>query len=88
MLAGYMLVVPKPCACSISVYVQNLYAAYVFAMDWRFVYTFCYSFLASCGVNYFLILHSLWFASPKGWAFLDYGPFSLLAHYLLLLLAC
>ena len=30
----------------------------------------------------------LWLASSKGWAFLDCGPFSLLAYCLLLPLAC
>ena len=87
-LAGYMLVVPEPYACSTSLYVQSLSATHAFAMDWRFVYAFCRSFFTSCDMNCFLILHSLWFASPKGWAFLDCGPFSFLAHCLLLPLAC
>ena len=86
-LAGYRLIVLGPCACSTSVYVQSLSAAHTFSMDWRFIYAFCCSFLISYGVNYFLILHSLWLASSKGWALLDYGLFSLLVQCLLLLLA-
>ena len=77
-----------PCACSTSVYVQSLSAAHTFSMDWRFIYAFCCSFLISYGVNYFLILHSLWLASSKGWALLNYGLFSLLVQCLLLLFAC
>ena len=46
------------------------------------------SFLTSYGVNCFMILHSLSLASSKGRALLDCGLFSLLAHYLLLSLAC
>ena len=87
-LAGYRLIVLGPYACSTSVYVQSLFAAHTFSMDWRFIYAFCCSFLISYGVNYFLILHSLWLASSKGWALLDYGLFSLLAYCLLLPLAC
>ena len=48
-LVGYKLVVPRPYVCSTSVYVQNLPAAHAFAMDWRFVYAFCHSFLISYG---------------------------------------
>ena len=87
-MARYRLVVSGPYAYSISVYVQSLFATHAFVMDWRFAYAFCCSFLTSCGVNCFLILHSLWLTSSKGWAFLNYGLFSLLAHCLLLLLAC
>ena len=50
--------------------------------------SFFRSFLTSYGVNCFMILHSLSLASSKGRALLDYGLFSLLAHYLLLSLAC
>ena len=49
---------------------------------------FFHSFLTSYGVNCFMILHSLSLASSKGRALLDCGFFSLLAHYLLLSLAC
>ena len=82
-LARYRLVMLGPCACSTFVYVQSLSTTHAFAMDWRFVHVFYHAFLASCGVNYFLILHSLCLASFKGRAFLDCGPFSLLAQCLL-----
>ena len=49
---------------------------------------FFHSFLTSYGVNCFMILHSLSLASSKGLALLDCVLFSLLAHYLLLSLAC
>ena len=78
---------PGPCKCSISVYVRSLSAAHTFARDWRFVYAFCYSFFTSYGENHFLILHSLWLASSEGWALLECGIFSLLAHCLLFPLA-
>ena len=75
-------------ACSISVYVQSLFATHAFVMDWRFAYAFCCSFLISCGVNCFLILHPLGLASSKGWALPYCRLFSLLAYCLLLPLAC
>ena len=78
---------PGSCECSISVYVRSLSAAHTFARDWRFVCAFCCSFFTSYGVNHFLILHSLWLASSEGWALLECGIFSLLAHCLLFPLA-
>ena len=75
--AGYMLVMYGPCACSTSVYVQNLSAAHVFAMVWRLVCIFCHSSLTSYGKSYFLISRSLWPAPFRGWALLDCGPFFL-----------
>ena len=48
-----------PCTCSTSVYVQSLSAAHAFAMVWRLICVFCCSSLTSCGVNCFLIFHSL-----------------------------
>ena len=56
-LARYRLVKSGPCACLISVCVQNLLAA--FAVVWRLVCTSCHPFLTSYGVSYFLIPHSL-----------------------------
>ena len=87
-LARYRLVVPRPCVYSTSVYIQSLSVAHAFAMDWRLAYSFYYSFLTSYGVNCFLTLPSSWLAPSKGWALLDRGLFSLLVHYLFLLLAC
>ena len=58
-LAGYRLVMSRPCACSTFVYVQNLFAAHAFAVIWRLICTFCHPSLTSYGVSYFLISHSL-----------------------------
>lgn len=65
-LAGYRLVMFVPCACNISMYVQNLSATYAFVMVWRLVYAFCCSSLTSYGVNFFLISHSLQLAFFQG----------------------
>ena len=46
-LAGYKLVVPKPCACSTPMYVHGLFVVHAFAMTWRLAYTFYCSFLIS-----------------------------------------
>ena len=40
-------------------------------------YTFCHSFLASCGVDESLGFHSLYLASFLGWVLLGHGPFLL-----------
>ena len=75
-LAGYRLVMSRPCACNISMYVQNLSAAHAFAVVWRLVCAFYCSSLTSYDVNFFLISHSLQLASFQGlgliwlWAFL------------------
>ena len=83
-LAKYMLVIFGPCACSTSVYVQNLSAAHAFAMVWRLICTFNCPSLTSYGVSYFLISHSLWLAPFKGWVLLDCGLFFLQPTLLLL----
>ena len=41
-----------PYVCSTFVYVQSLSATHAFAMTWRFIYTFCRSFLTSYDMNY------------------------------------
>ena len=56
-LAGYMLMMSGPCTCSTSVYVQNMPAAYAFAVVWRVICIFCRPYLTSYGVSYFLIFH-------------------------------
>ena len=56
-LAGYMLMMSGPYTCSTSVYVQNMPAAYAFAVVWRVICTFCRPYLTSYGVSYFLIFH-------------------------------
>ena len=40
-------------------------------------YTFCCSFLTSCGMDESLGLHSLYLASSLGWVLLGHGPFLL-----------
>ena len=70
-LAEYRLVLSRPCACSTSVYVQNLFTTHAFVVVWRLVCAFCHSSLTPYGVNCFLISHSLQLASFKGWALLD-----------------
>ena len=49
-------------------------AAHAFAVFWRLVCTFCRALLASYGVGYFLVCHSLWLASFGDWALLDHRP--------------
>ena len=84
-LAGYRLVMSGPCACSTSMYVQNLSTAHAFAVVWRLICTFCRPSLTSYGISYFLIFHSLWPAPFRGWALLDCGLFFL--QYTILLLS-
>ena len=83
-LAGYRLVISRPCVCFIFAYVQNLPAAHAFVMVWRLVYIFCCPSLAFYGVRYFLISCSLWPTPFRGWALLDCGPFFLQPALLLL----
>ena len=83
-LAGYRLVMFGLCACSTSMYVQNLLAAYAFAMVWRLIYTFCRLSLTSYGVSYFLIFHHFWPTLFRGWALLDFGLFFLQPTLLLI----
>ena len=73
-LAGYRLVMSKPCACFISMYIQNLPATHSFAVVWRFVCTSCRLSLASYG---FLASHSLKLASFGARLLLGYGLFFL-----------
>ena len=76
-LAGYNLVVPKPCACLTSMCVHGLSIVHAFSMTWELVCTFCYSSLTSCGVNESLSFHSLCLTSFLGCVLLDHGPFLL-----------
>ena len=83
-LAGYKLVVPKPYVCFTSICVHGLSAIHAFAMTYRLVCTFYYSFLTFCGMNESLIFHSLCITSLLGWALLDCGLFliqSILYHF-------
>ena len=81
-LAGYRLVKSGPCTRSTSACVQNLPAA--FAVVWRLFCTFYHPSLTSYGMSYFLIPHSLWLTSFRGWTLLDCGFFSLHPTFLLL----
>ena len=75
-LVRYRLVMPRPCACFTSMYVQSLLAAHTHAVIWRLICTFCQSFLASYGLGYFLISYFMCPCFLWGWALLDYGlPF-------------
>ena len=58
-LAGYRLMMLRPCACFTSMYFQSLLAAHALVMIWRPVCTFCRSFLAFYGVGCFLISYFL-----------------------------
>ena len=82
-LAGHRLVMSRPCACSTSVYVQNLPTAYALAVVWRLVCTFCRPSLTSYNVSCLLIflygLLPLW-----GLALFDSGFFFLQPTLLLL----
>jgi len=69
-LARYRLVMYEPCACFTSMYIQNLSAAYSFAVVWRFVCTSCHLSLASYG---FLASHSLKPTSFGARLLLSYG---------------
>ena len=84
-LAKYMLVIFGPCACSTSVYVQNLPTIHALAVVWKLICTFCRPSLISYGVSYFLISHSLWLAPFRGRTLLDCGLFFF--HSTLLLLS-
>ena len=58
-LAGYKLMMSRPCMCFTSMYIQNLSAAHVSTMAWRLVCTSCHPSLASYGMSHFLASHSL-----------------------------
>ena len=59
--------------------VHGLSVVHAFVITWRLVCTFCYLFLASCGVNESLSFHSLCLTSFLGRALLDCGIFLLLS---------
>ena len=80
-LVGYKLVVPESCVCSTSMCVYGLFAAHAFAMTWRLICTFCWSFLTSCGMNGSLSLRFFFFffinVLLPSWA----GPYLIVGFY-------
>ena len=74
-MAGYRLVVLKPCACSTSMCVHGLSATHAFAMTWRLICTFYFLILTSCGVNGSLSLRS--YVLLPSWT----GPCLIVGHY-------
>ena len=75
-LTRYRLVMPGPCTCFTSMYVQSLSVAHALTVIWRPVYTFYRSFLSSYGVSCFLISYFLRPCFLWGWALQDCGlPF-------------
>ena len=81
-LAGYRLVMFGPCACTTSVYVQNLSTAYAFAMVWRLVCTSCHSSLTSYDVSFFWfpILYGLLPLGARLCLIVGFSSFSLLFY--------